>query len=362
MKKLLTITFLAITYIAYAQELPSKHAIGFAFPMWSKFVIKIIPTDSVFYDCSVLSREPFEEIVNTWKMNELFEKKGEENTVVFYFTLGTHGNTDDDKEKNLGVVLLSKSYSQKRLGYASEILWKEDNKSELPPTNEIKIMQGFLDNGNGINMKKWICDSIRIEKWAHLIDKITIGWFCTMSHYLYGSSNVQKPEAEFSDTLQRAITVQKTLADDKVVVINGVKWATRNVGANNPEDYGIYHKWWETRSICPCTDGWRLPTEEEVEKLINSGSQWATVNGVNGRKFGKGKNTIFLPAAGYNNVELDGTTSEIVNGGTRGNYRVVKSKGSIDIKDAVLLEFDDDNVKVFDFPFGFCFSVRCVAE
>ena len=156
--------------------------------------------------------------------------------------------------------------------------------------------------------------------------------------------------------------VRKSPTTHESVVINGVKWATRNVGADKPEDYGIYPKWWETGSICSCPDGWRLPTEEEIEKLINSGSQWTTVNGVKGRKFGSGKNTIFLPAAGYNYVELDGTDGGIVSGGTGGMYRGVKNKGSINVKDAVLLDFGNDNVKVSDFPFGFCISVRCVAE
>jgi len=75
MKRLLTITFLAITYIAQAQELPSEPANGFAFPIGSKFVIKLLPADSVNFDYSVLSFEPFDVIVDTWKNDELFEEK-----------------------------------------------------------------------------------------------------------------------------------------------------------------------------------------------------------------------------------------------------------------------------------------------
>jgi len=369
MKKLLIITFLAITYIAQAQEFPlrveGKTLLGTT--LWAKIIVKLIPVNSANFDCydyDIIVYEPFKEIVNTEKTDELFEEKGEENTIVFYFTFGTHGKTEEEKKENMGVVLLSKNYTQiPYLNYVSEIQWKKDEKSELPiPNNGINITER---NNNGISIKKWMYNDINIEKWAHLIDEISIGRFHkteNLLQHIYESVGMQKPETEIPDTLQRAITAQKMPAYDEGVVINGVKWATMNVGANNPEDYGIYHKWWVTRSICPCPDGWRLPTEEEIEKLINSGSQWTTVNGVSGRKFGSGKDTIFLPAAGYNNIDLDGTDSGIVGGGTDGLYRSVKIKGSVDMKDTVLMGFDKDVVKVVDFPFGFCISVRCVAE
>jgi len=52
----------------------------------------------------------------------------------------------------------------------------------------------------------------------------------------------------------------------------------------------------EANNPCPC--GWRLPTHAEQVSLNNAGSKWTTLNGVNGRIFGSGNNTIFLPAAG----------------------------------------------------------------
>ena len=81
------------------------------------------------------------------------------------------------------------------------------------------------------------------------------------------------------------------------VVINGVRWATRNVGekgtfVSSPEQYGKYYTWEEAQRACP--QGWRLPTVAELKKL-RDGSTWTTLNGMNGRKFGN----MFLPAAGY---------------------------------------------------------------
>ena len=91
-------------------------------------------------------------------------------------------------------------------------------------------------------------------------------------------------------------------AQEQGVYINGVTWATCNVGdygafVSNAEDYGNYYTWVEARNNA-CPSGWRLPTYEEIKKLIDGDSQWTTINGVGGRIFGSGNNTIFLPAAG----------------------------------------------------------------
>ena len=131
---------------------------------------------------------------------------------------------------------------------------------------------------------------------------------------------------------------------------SGTKWATCNVGANNPEGYGDYFAWgettpketynWSTYRYCNgdynkltkyCNnaeygnDGftdalttleasddaatanwgsvWRMPTQTELNELKNSCTvTWVTYNGVNGRLFtGPNGNSIFLPAAGNRN-------------------------------------------------------------
>ena len=128
---------------------------------------------------------------------------------------------------------------------------------------------------------------------------------------------------------------------------SGTLWATCNVGASSPEDYGDYFAWgettpkevynWDTYTWCNgsystmtkyCTnsslgyngftDGkteldpeddaayvnwgpsWRMPTTEQQRELYeNCSSVWTTQNGVNGRLFtGPNGNTLFLPAAG----------------------------------------------------------------
>ncbi len=125
-----------------------------------------------------------------------------------------------------------------------------------------------------------------------------------------------------------------------------VKWATCNVGANKPEDYGEYFAWGETSGKSSytwysykwcngsaysltkyCTSSsygsldykttldksddaasanwggsWRMPTDDEFTELRNDCTWTLTsVNGVQGFKVASKKNGkyIFLPAAGY---------------------------------------------------------------
>ena len=113
---------------------------------------------------------------------------------------------------------------------------------------------------------------------------------------------------------------------------SGLKWATCNVGASKPEEYGNYYAWGETStksnysSDNSVTDGknfsdiggdpqydvarkqwggsWRLPTEAEFEELLNENNctwTWTTQNGIKGCKVTSKKNgnSIFLPAAGW---------------------------------------------------------------
>jgi len=115
---------------------------------------------------------------------------------------------------------------------------------------------------------------------------------------------------------------------DTGVIINGIKWATRNVDqsgtfAARPESAGMYYRWnhkkaWYTGTSLenytqtgttwekdndPSPTGWRVPTREEQTKLIEIdkvASEWTSKNGVKGRKFTDiaTGNTIFLPAVG----------------------------------------------------------------
>ena len=106
---------------------------------------------------------------------------------------------------------------------------------------------------------------------------------------------------------------------------SGTRWATCNIGATTPEDYGYYYAWGETTTknvynestytyadspvILPASadaatanwgEGWRMPTYDELNELTNNCTiTWTTQNGIYGRLFtGSNGNSIFLPCAG----------------------------------------------------------------
>ena len=109
---------------------------------------------------------------------------------------------------------------------------------------------------------------------------------------------------------------------------SGKKWATCNVGATLPEEYGDYFAWGETNPKSEYTSNnnttydktmndisgnaqydaaranwggnWRIPTYDELYELGTKCTwTWTTQNGVNGYKVtGPSGASIFLPAAG----------------------------------------------------------------
>lgn len=131
---------------------------------------------------------------------------------------------------------------------------------------------------------------------------------------------------------------------------SGIKWADCNVGADNPEDPGLYFQWGDNEGFSkdsgkycngtrvaernwtgdysathgcmlgnsdnipadPYFDAarkhmgapWRMPTTQEIQELFNDSyttHQWTTRNGMNGYLVTSksNDNSIFLPAAGY---------------------------------------------------------------
>jgi len=148
------------------------------------------------------------------------------------------------------------------------------------------------------------------------------------------------------------------------VVINGVKWATRNVAtsgtfATNSYDVGMFYQWnskvgwpstgtvtgWNsnwtggytnpsstdtwTSTNDPSPTGYRVPTYAEIQTLLDTTKvthTWTTQNSVNGEKFTDKTtgNSIFLPASGYR-LCYDGT---LHNMGSYGYYWSSSAYGS----------------------------------
>jgi|WetSurMetagenome_2_1015567.scaffolds.fasta_scaffold69096_5 hypothetical protein len=130
MKKLLLLSFLIISCLIQAQELPTKPANGFIFTIGSKFTIKLFAVDSINYYYSVIAFEKFDKTVDTWNNDDLFNAVGQDSTITFYFCLGTHGVNEKEKQVNMQVLLIMKNYSKMALNYSSDIQRIENGKFE----------------------------------------------------------------------------------------------------------------------------------------------------------------------------------------------------------------------------------------
>jgi hypothetical protein len=141
MKKLLTaISSFLLSTLIQAQELPTPPSNGFAFPLGSKFTIKLFPVDTMSFNYSVIAFEPFREIVDSWNHDDLYTDQGQDSTITFYFCMGTHGDSEKDKKENMKILLLFKNYSKFALTYLSDIQKKEDG--EFEPTSNVGTYPG----------------------------------------------------------------------------------------------------------------------------------------------------------------------------------------------------------------------------
>ena len=181
---------------------------------------------------------------------------------------------------------------------------------------------------------------------------------------------------------------------------SGKKWATCNVGATSAEDYGDYFAWGETSpkavyytdtyqhwndangdgyldfgestlyidisgnaqydaATANWGDGWRMPTREEMQELVDHCEwEWTQINGVNGTKFiGPNGSCIFLPAAG------DRYESLLYHDGDDGGYWSSTPNDDYGGVGAYSLCFDYGNVVVHDIHFPIHgFTVRPITE
>lgn len=173
---------------------------------------------------------------------------------------------------------------------------------------------------------------------------------------------------------------------------SGTLWATSNVGAASPEEYGDYFAWGETQpkeyydwnnynycrgdwntltkycsnpnygyngftdtltilqasddaATANCGEGWRTPTKDEWEELITCCTQtWIIRDGINGKLFvASNGNSVFLPAAGCQSQHLE----EVGSIGYYGSSSLQTNRPD----NAWFLEFDSDHSSM-DQPIG----------
>ena len=140
MKRLFLAILFALSIKSFSQDLPTEPAAGFAFPLGSKFTIKLVEKDSSKFDLSIVDYEPYQQIVDTYETDSLFDEKGVEGTIEFYFCLGTHGYSELQKEENMNVLLIFKNRTKYNLSYKSDIQLEENG--EFEETSNIGALSG----------------------------------------------------------------------------------------------------------------------------------------------------------------------------------------------------------------------------
>jgi uncharacterized protein (TIGR02145 family) len=213
--------------------------------------------------------------------------------------------------------------------------------------------------------------------------------------YLFAAALMKKIYISILASICALTGFAQTATTDPGVVINSVTWATRNVDAPgtfaaSPESTGMFYQWnrkigwssadplvssnggttwnkttptpsivvWEEAND-PCPDGWRVPTQTELQSLRDAGSVWISDynnSGISGRVFGIAPHTIFLPAAAGRNI--DGQFASTDHGG---NYWSSTSANAYATADRLF--FDNNGVYMTDYSNRMLgFSIRCVSE
>lgn len=209
-----------------------------------------------------------------------------------------------------------------------------------------------------------------------------------------GAVAYQSAVSDIDSVIFYAPSINEPISGDGWVLINGVKWATCNVDAPGtfaaaPESAGMFYQWnrkvawsvtyplqnsnggttWDdstpsgtewTKANDPSPAGYRVPTFEEIESLLNTTyvtNEWTTQNGVFGRKFTdkSNGNSIFLPAVGYRGSSY-GTLYYA------GSYGYYWSSAQYDTSNASNLFFSSSRAAWGYYGRGSGLSVRPVAE
>ena len=166
------------------------------------------------------------------------------------------------------------------------------------------------------------------------------------------------------------------LGHDYVDLGLSVMWATCNIGAETPSDYGDYFAWGEAETKSSYTkdnsatygkssdtfldaasaqwgSSWRMPTRAECQELIDNCTwQWTTVGGHKGYKVTSKKNgnSIFLPAAGCPDTD----SSSLLHANDRGWYWSLQTHDS---ENAYRLFFTNS---ILNTGYNFMFYGYCV--
>ena len=220
---------------------------------------------------------------------------------------------------------------------------KEPNRNSVPPNTPASVAARKSSSSSSSSSGLW-CFLKKINPWIYIFLGVIIVSFIWDAV----EGNVEEPTVEVYDTndgiKEEYVDLSGTLNGYEWVDLglpSGLKWASCNVGASSPEDYGDYFAWgetrpkseysWSTYKLCHGTydtqtkynnnnfkenytlsleddaarqnwhSSWRIPTKDEwLELREHCTWTWTTYKDVEGMLvYGPAGTCIFLPAAGY---------------------------------------------------------------
>ena len=254
---------------------------------------------------------------------------------------------------------------------------------------EIKLFSAVcggevISNGESVVVARGVCWSTEqnptIEN-SHTTDGVSTGTYTSnLTELNYGTTyyvrayaiNANGITAYGEERVFTTLSIEGTTDGHSWVDLglpSGKKWATCNVGATSPEEYGDYFAWGEITTKAEYTEensttygktmndisgnaqydaaranwggSWRMPTYAEMRELYRCTWTWTTQDGVNGYKVtGPSGASIFLPAAGGR------LGSSLDYAGCRGGYW--GSTPSDYALSAYNLRFDSDGLSMND--------------
>ena len=255
---------------------------------------------------------------------------------VFLFMCSkSHENIDPKKDWTVREINFA-DYNEKR------IVFIDLDGCRLPNWIVFNFPQRQVTNANDKEAISRLINDIR--KWLNLPQPNS-------------SPNIQgqTPDTKDTPTKLHGQSVTQEPSDPHLAIDlglpSGTKWASCNVGASKPEEYGDYFAWgetekknfydWATYIHCDGNSGtchnlgsdiagtefdvarinwggkWQMPTKEQFDELLRYClHEWTTMNGVEGYKFTSkiNGNSIFLPAAGSRD------DSDLDDAGSNGYY------------------------------------------
>ncbi len=335
-----------------------------------------------------------------WVVGHTFSETGKDNFLSLY-------------AENIKVVPKNvQPWLIRILSYSSASFNDKNNFAKLIGFSSFKMALQFADSKNinlsGIDNIESFANCIRIKYVKDKVyfitkvigtdvlvfKKVKNGRLEFVSQYNSNGIGVNELETEMKLRIKYESSLRARQEDG--VVINGLKWASRNVGApnkfaENTEDFGSHYQFnrnigwnlfsqhgWDSTSTdsevwdkenSPCAKGWRIPTKDDFLSLLDKAkvdSEFYVLNGIRGVMFTdkSTKKSVFFPFAGSRDWQ-------------KGNFDSYSGYWSNQISDSekdVYSDYSNSNQLYYYFLItedvsylsswngNYAFSVRCVSE